>query len=423
MVTVPRAHALPHVSHSSAATAFGPTQGAERLLVLDALRGFALFGVFLVNLRDLSLFGFLSETARTELATAPADHWLDLAMTALVDVKAFTIFTLLFGIGFAMQAERAIAAGQGMSRYGRRLLVLLAIGLLHAYLFWWGDILRLYALLGFLLLPLSRVRPRTLGVLGIVFAVFLTPPLRPLMNALLPKTVPSATASAAALAAFQNGSVPEMLHANLTYDVWTRITAWGLPFYVLGRLLVGAAIGRSGVLREVQKRRHFWTNVVAILLPLGICLTAFIMLRDNGAFGDMQGWWRAETGRAVIRIARSGASLALGLAYMAIFVLLFQKPSWRRWLGLLAPVGRMALTNYILQTLVALALFYGVGFGLGPRFGLVGVLTFGSIIFLGQSAASRWWLDCYHFGPLEWLWRSLTYGQRQPMRRTERKSL
>ena len=128
--------------------------------MLDALRGFALFGVLLVNLRDLSLFGFLSETARAGLVTARSDHWLDLAMTALVDVKAFTIFTVLFGVGFAMQAQRASAAGADMSRYVRRLLVLLAIGLLHAYLLSWGDILRLYALLGLLLLPVARLRAR-----------------------------------------------------------------------------------------------------------------------------------------------------------------------------------------------------------------------------------------------------------------------
>ena len=165
-----------------------------------------------------------------------------------------------------------------------------------------------------------------------------------------------------------------MLRANLTHDIWTRITAWGLPFYVLGRLLVGAAIGKSGVLREPQKHRRFWKRLLTTLLPLGVALTAFVMSRDQGAFDSMDGWWRTESARALTRISRSGASLALGLAYVAIFVLLFERPEWRRWLQLFAPVGRMALTNYLMQTVVALALFYGVGFGIGPRFGLVGAL-------------------------------------------------
>jgi uncharacterized protein len=401
---------------------FGPTRENERIILLDALRGFALLGVLLVNLRDLTLFSFLTESARAALDTAAWDHWLDLGMAALVDVKAFTIFTLLFGVGFALQAERATAAGEGLGRYGRRLLILFAIGLAHAYLFWWGDILRLYALLGLFLMPAARLRPRTLVILGLFIAVFLTPLLRPIMGALLPPIQPSAQASAAALNAFQGSSLTAMWKANFVYDTWTRISAWGLPFYVLGRLLIGAAIGRSGLLRDPQRHRRLWIRLLSILLPLGVALTAFIILRDHGAFGPMQGWWRTEPARALIRVARSGASLALGLAYVAVFVLLFQRPGCR-WLQVLAPIGRMALTNYILQTVIAVLFFYGVGFGIGPRFGLAGVLVATVIIFAAQLVASRWWLERFQFGPLEWIWRTLTYGRRQPMRRVRNRAM
>ena len=133
-----------------------------------------------------------------------------------------------------------------------------------------------------------------------------------------------------------------MLRANLSYDIWTRITAWGLPFYVLGRLLIGAALGRAAMLRDPQTHRTFWIRLLAITLPLGIALTVFLILRDHNSFDSMQGWWRTETARALIRIARSGASLALGLAYVALFVLLFARPRWRARLEILAPVGRMA---------------------------------------------------------------------------------
>ena len=337
-------------------------------------------------------------------------------MTALVDVKAFTIFTLLFGVGFAMQTQRASAAGAGMSRYVRRLLVLLAIGLLHAYLFWWGDILRLYALLGLLLLPLARLRARSLAVLGIFVAVFATPLLRPMMTAWLPGTISSEAASAAALTAFQSPSWPLMLRANLTHDIWTRITAWGLPFMFLAGFWSAQPLARAACLGS-RKIIGVFGSSAHELLPLGVALTAFVMSRDHGAFGPLDGWWRTEQARALTRISRSGASLALGLAYVAIFVLLFERPEWRRWLQLFAPVGRMALTNYLMQTVIALALFYGVGLGIGPRFGLVGVLASGVLIFLAQIAISKWWLMRFHFGPLEWLWRTLTYGHRQPMHR------
>ncbi len=256
-------------------------------MLLDALRGFALFGVLLVNLRDLTLFSFLSEPAQAALPTARWDHWLDLIMAAVVDVKAFTIFTLLFGIGFALQAERAVAAGAGLARFGRRMFILFAIGLVHAYLLWWGDILRLYAVLGLFLIPLARARARTLAILGVFIAVFLTPFLRPLMNALLPTIVPAKQASAAALMAFQSASLPTMWSGNLALDTWMRISAWGLPFYILGRLLIGAALGRSGVLREPRTHRRFWVRLLALCFPLGIALTAFVMLRDNGVFGPI----------------------------------------------------------------------------------------------------------------------------------------
>ena len=395
----------------------GPTRENERIILLDALRGFALLGVLLANLRDLTLFNFLPESGRAALNTAASDHWLDLGMAALVDAKAFTIFTLLFGVGFALQAERAAAAGAGLRRYARRLLVLFVIGLAHAYLFWWGDILRLYALLGFFLMPAARIRPRTLVILGVFVAVFVTPFLRPMMGALLPPIHSSAEASAAALNAFQGPSLTAMWKANFAYDTWTRISAWGLPFYVLGRLLIGAAIGRSGLLRDPQRHRRLWLRLFSILFPLGLALTAFILLRDHGAFGPMQGWWRAEPARGLVRIARSGASLTLGLAYVALFVLLFQRPGCRRWLEILAPIGRMALTHYILQTILALLLFYGVGFRIGPRFGLPGVLIATLLIFSAQLVASRCWLQRFQFGPLEWIWRSLTYGRPPPMRR------
>ena len=119
----------------------------------------------------------------------------------------------------------------------------------------------------------------------------------------------------------------------------------------------------------------------------------------------------------VVSLARFATPLALGLLYLAGLVLLFQHPGWRRLIVPLAPLGRMALTHYIGQTIIAIVLFYGVGFGLGARFGLVGTVVAGLVILALQLAASHWWLARFQFGPLEWLWRSLTYLRLQPLRR------
>ena len=134
-------------------------------------------------------------------------------------------------------------------------------------------------------------------------------------------------------------------------------------------------------------------------------------------FGESLPWLATDAGRNVLRLMRNATPLAMGLLYLAGFVLLFRRAAWARALGLLAPLGRMALTNYLAQTVIAVGLFYGVGLGIGPRFGLVGTLVFCVLILVAQIVASRWWLARYRFGPAEWAWRSLTYGQRQPMRR------
>ncbi len=389
-----------------------PTPGAQRLDLLDALRGFALAGVLLVNLRDLSLFGFLSEEARIALATSRWDHFLEIGIAALVEKKAITIFTLLFGIGFAMQAQRAAESGEGLHRYVRRLLILLAIGIGHS-VFWYGDILRFYAVMGLVLVPMARLRTRALVWLGLAISLFSWPLLRPLGDSLGQGAARPNEILASTFAAFSDSSMLGMLKANLSYDLWSRVNQWNLPFALLGRFLIGAAFGRSDVVRGAQTHPRFWARLLVLSLPLGAALTTFGTLHDYGALRSRD-WWNTEL---LIRPVQGAASLSLGLAYMAAFVLLFQRPAWHRWLNLLSPVGRMALTNYLLQTLIGLALFYGIGLGLGPRFGLAGVsFLFFPIIFCAQIAFSHWWLSRFNFGPIEWIWRCLTYGCRLPMR-------
>jgi uncharacterized protein len=209
-----------------------------------------------------------------------------------------------------------------------------------------------------------------------------------------------------------------MLDGNLARDLRMRLAIWMLPFFVLGRVLLGAALGRAGVLYEPQAHPRFWRRLLAASALFGTVLTGFFLLRDYGGIGKSLPWLASEPGRSAIRLLRNVAPLSLGLAYLATFVLLFDRPAWRRWLQRLAPVGRMALSNYLGQTVLAIGLFYGIGAGLGPRFGLIGMLLAWALIFALQLALSHWWLARFQFGPMEWLWRSLTYRRRQPMRRT-----
>ena len=397
----------------------GATPQDERSELLDALRGFALFGVLLVNLRSLSLYDLLPRDERVALPSAFIDAWLQPFLAALVDGTSITLFSLLFGVGFALQQQRSAGDPAGTHRYLRRLALLFCFGLVHAYLFWWGDILRYYAVLGLLLIPLSRLPDRWLAGLGVVVCVGLPVWLQPVVPGLLPPQIGSPESAARALATFRSEDVATMLAGNLERDLRMRIAVWFLPAYVLGRLMIGAALGRSGALREPERHLRFWRRLFLAMLALGGGLTLFFALRTAGVFGEALPWLDSATGKMALRLGRFAAPLAMGLLYLAGLVLLFQRPRWRRLIAQFAPLGRMALTHYIGQTVVAIALFYGIGLGLGARFGLVGTLVASLFILALQLAASRWWLTRFRFGPLEWLWRSLTYLQLQPMRRRQ----
>lgn len=393
-----------------------PIEASQRSDLIDALRGFALAGVLLVNLRYFSLYELLDESTLGALPTADWDRVLNLFVIALVDAKAMTLFALLFGVGFAMQLDRAAGDVQARRRYAWRLTLLLGIGLLNAWLLWYGDILRYYALFGLLLLPLARCSAQTLAWLGAFVAIVATALLQPVMKPWRAMLAPNEVMNSVTYAALAGTDAIAALKANFRYDLWMHATAWSLPFFTLGRLLIGMAIGRAGLLQDPQTHRAQWKRLLAWSLPTGAVLTVYFLLRDYGGLAPDLFGLTGDTARALSRLLRNTSYLALGLAYMAGFVLLFQHARSRRWLAWLAPMGRMALTLYLSQAAFGVTLFYGVGFGLAPRYGLPAILLAFVAIFAAQAVFSHAWLRRYRFGPLEWLWRCLTYRRRLPLR-------
>lgn len=391
-----------------------PVREHDRLSLLDALRGFALAGVLLANLRDYSRYGPLDEKARAGLATAGWDRWLDPLIDGLVGGKAMTLFALLFGVGFALQLERMGADGRG--RFARRMLVLLGFGLLHAAL-WWGDILRYYAVFGLLLLLCARWSGRALVLAGLFVSLLATSLVQPLMQGWSRRFGDGDAILARFLDAAGGGDWMALLRANFDYDVHVHATAWSLVFFTLGRLLLGAGIGRGGWLRAPQAYLPGWRRLLWSSLPAGLLLTLYLLLRDHGIVDGPLLGLDGMPERMASRFLRNAAYLLTGLGYLSAFVLAYQHPAWKRRLDLFAPVGRMALTHYLTQTVAGVLLFYGIGAGIGPRHGIPGVLLAFAAIFALQLALSRWWLARYRFGPFEWAWRGLTYGRRQPWRR------
>lgn len=392
-----------------------PTSGTERLEVIDALRGFALAGVLLVNLGAMSLYYFLDDGARAALPSADFDAIGRTVKAALFDRKAVTLFSLLFGLGFAIQLERADSRGAGgISIFARRIVVLGLFALLHVYLIWWGDILLIYAVLGLLMIPFRSLSNTALLWLGLLIALVLPPLLSPWISAALAGLPTKEAMYARALAGFSSESYMDVVRTNFIFGNWTYRAWWDDWFFVFGRFLLGYWAGRTLLLHDPVANGRRLQGIFRWAMAVGIVGTAVDLGRTSidaaspvitdGTFAFL-----------LDVVARAGP-LGLGIAYGTGFALLFRWPGWRGRLALLAPLGRMALTNYLMQSVVGLALFYPIGLGIGPRYGYVSwILTWLALIG-AQIVFSRWWLSRYRFGPMEWLWRSLTYGRPQPMR-------
>ncbi|UGB36992.1 DUF418 domain-containing protein [Frateuria soli] len=393
-----------------------PVVPEERYALIDALRGFALAGVLLINLQYLSVYALLPASSQTMLPTAAFDAMAVAVTEWLVNVKFITLFSLLFGFGFALQLERARARGAGgVARYARRLLVLAFIGAVHGFFVWWGDILLTYAVVGLLMLAFVRVPDRVLVALGIVTAVALPSLLKPWMHPLLSAMPGQAEVSAASVQAFTSTSWSRTLHANLMFSGWERVSSLALVSFVLGRFLLGLWAGRRGLLQRPLEHLPLLRRLCSWGFSIGVTawLLSWAGMAPHAALPRLHGGARV----LVLRLLDGVAPLALAIGYAAGFVLLYQRPGWQRRLGVLAPVGRMTLTHYLSQSVLGVVLFYGIGLGLGPRWGMAGVLGAWVLIFGTQVLLSHLWLARFRYGPVEWLWRWMTYGGPPPRMR------
>ena len=406
-----------------------PVGARERVEVMDVLRGFALLGILLMNIE-----GFVGPLFESVTGVNPrfrgADRWMDAAIYVFVQGKFITLFSLLFGMGFAVMLERANATGaSGTALYARRLLALLGIGLAHALLLWSGDILLTYTLLGFMLLLCFRRTPVTrLPKWGIALYVL---PL--LLTFAMAGFASLAQQDPQAAAEFQKGMAAQAQQmASLiegerqafgsgTYmeAVAQRATDTGamLGFVVffgptlLGVFLFGAWFMRSGAVRDSAAHLSLFRR----LRNLGFGIGLPLMLWSAWSHPTMSFSELTIAGSAA-QAAAQVANLLLMLAYMSVIVLAMQQPAWAQRLRWLAPAGRMALTNYLMQSLVCTLVFYGYGLGYFEQLPRAWQPLFVLVVFGLQVLLSHWWLARFRYGPMEWLWRWMTYGTRPALR-------
>jgi len=380
-----------------------PVRKEERIQILDILRGFAVFGILVVNI------GGFAAPAFWPGYTAPENlPWYDALAGKLVqflaEAKFYTIFSFLFGLGFSVQLGRAAAKGRDIrSFYPRRLLILFGTGILHAVLLWTGDILRLYALLGFALLAFRKRSNRALlAWAGIFFGLSFL--LQAFFNGEAGAGgIPGLDLVGMARSAYTSQSY-------LGYLIFQAVASLGIFVYllltqgpsVMALFLLGLLAGRLRYFEQLPEQRSLAKAILLAGLALGLAGNSLMVFSSDG--------WLISLGLTL------GAP-ALAAAYISGLALLSLRPAGVRLLAPLAQVGRMALTNYILQSLVCSFLFYGFGLGLYEKVGAGLLLLISFLIYLLQIPFSLWWLKHFQFGPLEWVWRSLTYKKRQPLRR------
>jgi uncharacterized protein len=401
-----------------------PVAAKDRIDVIDVLRGFALFGVLLANaLWYFSGFGDLTDAEVLRLPTNPLDPVVFELERFFVTDKFISIFSFLFGMGFALQMRRAEERGAPVMRlYVRRMLWLLVFGLAHALLGFYGDVLHLYAVLGLLLIGWVTRSERSLIGWGLAFAIVLPVAVRALAwalpfltdGAIDPEAVSEARRGVAFAhhAEFAGSSYAGVIRAN-AIDLWSRLSTDVLVAPVIasfGKFLLGVWVGRTGMLvREAVP--GLWRGIACGLM-LGVACEGAVVA--DAAFPALDaGTWGARVAEAALW---DTGVLALATSYVCAIVVLFRRPDWNRTLSFLAPVGRMALTSYLGQSVACILIFYGVGLGWHGRVGPTAVLGISIAVFAAQAAASTWWLRRFRFGPAEWAWRSLTYGRRQPFR-------
>ena len=395
----------PTVAHAS------PLVDQGRIRDLDVIRGAALIGVMWMNVFAITIWLVPSST-RDLWATAPLDRIVAFVSEWLVGGKAQTLFGVLFGFGFAVFTERATARADNAARlYARRLLFLFALGLLHFGLVWWGDILHDYAIVGVLLLLTRRWSDNALLAaaicLGIVASPLLDATLVPEHGLALLRAHFHAAMGGAIHAGDYAGAVRAI--GTRSMAVYGASSGFGFAAKLAGQFLFGAWLYRRGWLQHADAHRRLFSRLT-IALPAGLVLAALPPLADA----------LPQVGKplvALVPFVDAMAAPLLAIGWASALVVAARSPRLAPALALLAAFGRMALTNYVAQSVFFLAVPDGFGFDLAWRAGLAVNLAVALGFVALQIAVSGYWLRLFRFGPLEWLWRSATYGCWQPFRR------
>jgi uncharacterized protein len=397
-----------------------PTELRERIFTLDAIRGFALLGIFIMNMPYFGM-SFFQGADGTHLWPEWWDRTAEVVRDVMFAGKFNSMFSMLFAIGFILLLERLEVrhAQHAKAIYLRRIGWLLVFGAVHACVFWTGDVLHMYALFGFVLLVLRRVPEKWLWVM--FGASLFYPVVASLIRlwAVDPSDVQATVAlfgqwEASNNAAYGAGSflVAAREHAREMFFIYTEpryyLNLFGFYVQLFTTMLLGLILGRRhffenaasqlGLVRRVQ-----W-SALGIGIVTGVCFGYYDATVTDPLTPTVLGMFA--------RVAYVVCRVSVMTFYVATIVRAVHSAAWRTRLAPIAIVGRMPLTNYLLQTLLGTFIFYAWGLGywgrIGPALELVLAVA---IYFVIQVPLSRWWMSRFALGPMEYVWRALTYGR------------
>ncbi len=393
----------------------------QRIIAIDALRGFAMLGILLMNIQSFANIdaGYFNPTVVGNTEGINKIIWI--IVHTVADQKFMTIFSILFGAGIVLFSENLEKkAADPTPVFYKRTLWLVIFGLIHAYIFWHGDILVSYGLSAFLVYWLRKWSIKNLLITSVIMLSFMSFSLFAIGLSIdyMPANEvqkmeldwrPSPKTIAKEINDFRGGWLKQMPHrSSSSFELQSGII---IVFWRIGGLMVlGMALFKMGVL-TAKRSNKFYVIMAIIGLGLGFAMVL------NGVYLAFLNNWDMQYTEFLNHGWNYWGSVLLALGYIALIMLLSKNKNWDKITNTLANVGKTAFSNYILQTIIGTFIFYGSGLGYFAKINIVGQMIIVLFIWAFQLIISRLWLKYFNYGLLEWIWRGLTYGKFQTLRK------
>ncbi len=405
------------------------TTTKNRIEIIDALRGFALAGIVIVHMVENYVGALTPENVMDATHQGIPDYVVDGFIQLFLRGKFFALFSFLFGLSFFLQMDNANTKGNDYKgRFLWRLIILLGIGFLH-HLFYRGDILTVYAILGVFLIPFYKLDNKwVLGFAAILFLglgryiVFMITNGASIFSGM--EFLPDNPVIINYFDTIKNGTLGQVFLSNATeghlMKMDFQLGVFSRGFLTFGFFLLGLYVGRTQFFKNFAENKKLVNNVLiwssaTFVISIILAILAFSRLGENVTFDN----WTAMLGLTAFDLN----NIAMTFIIIALFVIVYRKVKGERLLRVFSPYGRMALTNYVTQSVVGTYLLYGWGLGYLGELRNSYTFLIGIVVIGIQIALSNWWLKNFQYGPLEWLWRSATYFKWYPLKRVPNKEL